>query len=181
MTKVICMVGLTGAGKTTIAKTLAQMKGYPMFSVGTLEREIAVKKGYSDIVEYEKAVGIQDAYISLFPAVVEDLRRLISKTKAIVIEGIYSPHLLEMIENVFGKENVSLITIACTRHTRLRRFATRERLTTKYAKNNFRQLERNKCEAGVNEILKSRSTLLIKNTGTLVATLQHIDETLSDV
>jgi dephospho-CoA kinase len=181
MTKVICVVGLTAAGKTTIVKTIAQMKGYPMFSVGTLEREIAAKKGYSDIVIYEKVIGIQDAYMSLFPAVVEDLKRLISKTKVIVIEGIYSPHLLEMIENVFGKENISLINIACTRHTRLRRYAARERLTIKDAKNNFRQLEKNKCEAGVNEILKSRNTFLIRNTGTLAGTLQQIDERLSDI
>jgi len=178
LTEIICIVGPSGAGKTTLAKTLSKEREFSFFSVGNLEREIAKQKGYGDVVEYEKAVGLQKAYVDLFPQVVEELRRIGSKTGGIVVEGVYSPQLYKMIQGTFGNQNVTLLNITTGRKTRLRRFVGREKRGIRAAKNNIRGLDRGKFEVGLNEMMKLGRQNTIKNTGSLEEAMQKIRETL---
>ena len=170
----ICLIGLSGAGKTTLANRLSKEMGFAVFSVGGLERKIALKKGYSDVVEYEKKVGLQKAYVSLFPYVIKELKRVGKQNEGIIVEGVYSPKLFRMMQNAFGKERIILLNIAATRHARLRRLIAREGRKTADAKKNLRALERGKFEVGANEMLKLGKSNTIRNTGTLNETMQKI-------
>lgn len=175
MSEMICLIGLTGAGKTTIAQMLSIEKKYAFLSIGTVERNIAVQRGYQDVVDYERAVGLQNAYFSLFPIVIEELGRLMIHNKGIVIEGIYSQELINMIKSAFPDCNVLLINIACSRHIRLKRFLNRNRNDIENAKKNFNDLEKIKFEAGVNEILKSTRYVKVRNSGTIKKALHVIE------
>lgn len=170
----ICIIGLSGSGKTSTVKRLSQELGFAFFSVGGYQLEIARRFGFNDAIDYEKAVGLKKGYYDLFPKMVKRIKELALQKGGVVLEGVYTPAFLDKISAAFGHGNVHLFNLASTRHARVRKMLMRSEKDLRWAKNELRRRDRAKFAVGVNEILKRSRPFTIRITGNLDNTVARI-------
>ena len=165
MLRIICTVGLSCVGKTTLSRRLSADLNCGFFSTGNFEREQAKLLGYSDVIEYEKKLGLQLAYVDLFPEMYRQIEALSVVNDLIVVEGVYSPQFYSWITSHFCSESVVVLNVTSPRNLRARRFAEREGVGIDVAKKKMRMLDRGKYEVGISEMqLMSRSSSFANRT-----------------
>jgi len=94
---IISIAGLPGAGKSTLAKKLAEDLGWPFYSMGSLRRQVALDKGMT-LAEYN-LLGETDPETDL--AVDRYQQALGQKEDNFVIEGRTSWHFIPQSVKIF--------------------------------------------------------------------------------
>lgn len=125
-TSLVLIAGLPGAGKTTVAKILAE-KGLPVLSMGDVMREEARRRGKPDDIDSMRGFMVQ-LRKERGEAVVAEL--VIGKLRGIsgplvVIDGLRSEEELEAFRRVAGR--VLLILVASDLQHRFQRLSKRAR------------------------------------------------------
>ncbi len=122
----ITIGGLSGTGKGTVAKMIAEKLGFQYNSAGNFFRELAKEKGYESLLEFQKAVqgeNSQDYIVDL--EVDERTRKYGKENEKFVMEGRLCAH---MIPDAFK------ILLLCEDVERFRRIAQRQNLGLNEAK-----------------------------------------------
>lgn len=170
----ICLVGRTGSGKSTVSSIIAERYGTMVYGVGRFEREWFHSLGYNSPVEYHRELGIENTYFGLFPEHIRQIGKIISGG-SIIIESVYSPRLVDMLSTNFPNHSISIINIAATRHFRFRLFRLREPYwSLEKAKREFNELERFKFRFGVLEMLR-KADITIRNDSSLSSLSSRLD------
>ena len=166
--QIVFVTGLSASGKSFIAKQLATDTGFVLFSVGNFQRAFAKSQGYSDVTEFNRKVGLQKAYFELLPSILREINSLIQKNNGVIIEGLYSKSLMDHVKESFPTATVKLFNVGLSRHKRSTRYAEREELNLKIAKNKMRRLDNNKRAIGFQEVQQLRGPGIhtIRNNGT---------------
>lgn len=94
---IISISGTAGSGKSTVAKKLAEELGFKHYSMGDLQREVAIKKGVSilELGELEKTDPSIDKMID------DKQRELGEKEDNFVIDGWLAPNFIPHAIKIF--------------------------------------------------------------------------------
>ena len=124
--KKITIGGLSGTGKGTVAKILAEKLGFELNSAGNFFRELAKEKGYDSVLEFQKEIhseGNDDFSVDI--AVDERTKKFGEENIDFIIEGRLCAH---MIPTAFK------ILLICEDNERFRRVAERQKISQEDAK-----------------------------------------------
>jgi len=91
---ILAIGGPPGSGKTTVAERIAAKEGYALVSAGTLFRAMAGERGMSLDAFGEYATDHPEVDRDLDRRVVDDVVRLASEGRGVVVEGRLSAHML---------------------------------------------------------------------------------------
>ncbi len=161
---IICLTGMPGAGKTTVATALGAT-GFQTISMGDVVREEASRQGLpldaqtlgKMMIELRKKHG--PGAIALLIA--EKIKR--SATNHVVIDGLRSMHEVE----VLGKHGtVKVLTIHAPKHARFGFLKGRERDDAPASEEEFDLRDRRELDVGIGEAI-SYSDSIIMNDGTI--------------
>jgi dephospho-CoA kinase len=106
--KVIGVIGLNGSGKDEVVKYFHERYGFPLFSVGDIVREIAVREGSE--LSRENLDAITRRYFAQYgegyflKQVVEKIRSNSHSWKAAGISGIRSPQDVKIVRDAFDRD-----------------------------------------------------------------------------
>lgn len=122
----ITIGGLSGTGKGTVAKMLAEKLSYKLSSAGNFFRELAKEKGYESILDFQKVIHSTDnTDFSVDIEVDERTKKFGEENDHFIIEGRLCAH---MIPDAFK------ILLTCGDEERFRRVAQRQRIDIEDAK-----------------------------------------------
>lgn len=125
--RIIAVVGMPGAGKSTVVKMLTQQYSLPSIYFGNLTLEEVRKRGLPETQESEKVVRQElrekhgmgaYAYLSL-----SHIENLFKNADTIIIDGLYSWSEYTFLKN--ADLAVTLLLILCKKENRYRRLASR--------------------------------------------------------
>ncbi len=162
-TSLVLIAGLPGAGKTTVAKILAE-KGLPVLSMGDVMREEARRRGKPDDIDSMRGFMVQ-LRKERGETVVAEL--VIGKLRGIswplvVIDGLRSEEELEAFRRVAGR--VLLILVASDLQHRFQRLSKRARPDDPKKVEDLRRRDDTELTVGL-EKLMSREGVRITNDG----------------
>lgn len=121
----ITIGGLSGTGKGTVAKMLAEKLGFKLSSAGNFFREIAKEKGFDSVLEFQKTIHAKEnTDFSVDIAVDERTKKFAEENDKFVIEGRLCAH---MIPEAFK------IILKCSDEERFKRVALRQKVSVEEA------------------------------------------------
>lgn len=156
--------GTSSSGKSTMAAMASKEYSLPIFAVGGFTRDLARLSGYSDVVEFERDLGLKKTYFDQIPKMLSSIEEF-SKGRSIILEGVYDSNLYVQISALFDRSVV--ITISSPRHLRISFNAKRLGVDKKEAEKNLRSLEHQKKLVGRDEFCKNYD-IAIRNSGSLL-------------
>ncbi len=122
----ITIGGLSGTGKGTVAKGLAEKIGFKFTSAGNFFRELAKEKGYNSLLELQKVIhSPKNTDSSVDVEVDERTKKFGSENDRFIIEGRLCAH---MIPGAFK------ILLTCNEEERFKRVAERQGVDFETAK-----------------------------------------------
>ena len=124
---IICLSGLTGAGKSTVARMLKRKYQFPMFSVGHILRNKARAQGIRTNKYSQKLVaegGPEAPMESLIP----DMQAMIANKSGIVIEGFYREVDLAVIARAFPEDHIQFHIVKRPKQNRVKGVMKRQKL-----------------------------------------------------
>jgi dephospho-CoA kinase len=162
-TSLVLIAGLPGAGKTTVAKILAE-KGLPVLSMGDVIREEARRRGKPDDIDSMRGFMAQ-LRKERGEAIVAEL--IIRKLRGIsgplvVIDGLRSEEELDAFRRVASR--VLLILVASDLQRRFQRLSKRARPDDPKKVEDLRRRDNTELTVGL-EKLMSREGVKITNDG----------------
>jgi predicted cytidylate kinase len=130
----ITIGGLSGTGKGTVAKMLAEKLGFQLSSAGNFMREIAKEKGFDTLLDFQKSIHSKDNKdFSADISVDERTKKFAQENDKFVIEGRLCAH---MIPEAFK------IALNCSDEERFKRVALRQKMTVQKAEKETLERER---------------------------------------
>lgn len=169
----IVFTGKSFAGKSTLAAMFAERHNLPLFAVGGFERDYAQKRGYFDIVLFEKEFGLEKAYYALIPSMLLHIEDLGKKGEGIVIEGVYDPGLYEKI-CALSTNKTYLVSITAPLEVRISRKMKKDGTPRGLSEQYLLQLDQNKERVGSRELAKMVN-LTITNDGVLESAYNRLE------
>lgn len=122
----ITIGGLSGTGKGTVAKGLAEKIGFKFTSAGNFFRELAKEKGYNSVLELQKVIHSPESTDSSIDIEVDErTKKFGSENDRFIIEGRLCAH---MIPGAFK------ILLTCNEEERFKRVAERQGVDFETAK-----------------------------------------------
>ena len=159
---ILCIIGLPGAGKSTVAKMIARNFSACSFESGNVIREEIKRRGLRYTKENDRKIA------EWFHAERENLiiERVAKKINAcnrriLVVGGFFAPEEISMLEKI-GK--VVLIVVAAPSAVRYRRELLRKRFGGESEKY-LRERDRRELKEGLGELLKKADYRIISKTG----------------
>ncbi len=130
----ITIGGLSGTGKGTVARMLAEKLGFQLNSAGNFFRELAKEKGYNSVLEFQKVIHAErNDDFSVDIETDERTKKFGLENTNFVIEGRLCAH---MIPDAFK------ILLICSDEERFRRVAQRQKVNVEEAKKETLERER---------------------------------------
>lgn len=177
---IVFVTGLSGVGKSTVSKKLGRVMGFAFFSVGGFQRAWVREQGYSDAAMFNRAAGLEKAYFSILPRILEKIKELARKHEGVIVEGLYTSSLMKDIQKAFPRAQIHLFNLRLSRHERVKRYAATKKITLTEAKENMRRLDRQKRKIGLIQVQQLRGGRIhvISNRSSLSETLSQMRKVL---
>ncbi len=122
----ITIGGLSGTGKGTVAKLLAEQLDFELSSAGNFFRELAKEKGFDSLLEFQQSIHSENnTDFSVDIAVDEKTKKFGKEKDCFIIEGRLCAH---MIPAAFK------ILLTCSDEERFRRVSERQKISIDEAK-----------------------------------------------
>lgn len=120
---IFIIVGHTGAGKTCVAKEISERHDLPVVSFSHCGKSIAQKKGLRRIRDCWNVMDKEDFSAEMASAIFLDLNKKSKISNTIIIEGLYSEKVLNVLKKTYS--NVIIVYISVSEKVRLERISNR--------------------------------------------------------
>lgn len=121
----ITIGGLSGTGKGTVAKMLAERLGFQLSSAGNFMREIAKEKGYATLLDFQKEIHSENnTDFSADTAVDERTKKFALENDNFVIEGRLCAHMAPFAFKIL---------LTCSDEERFKRVSFRQKVSVEEA------------------------------------------------
>ncbi len=155
---VICISGLSGAGKSTASKLLRRLHSFPFFEIGHALHAAAKKRGL-DVVTYAKSLEATLGPCGPVMSLIPQLKKISENRDGLVVEGLLSPKDLQLISDAFKGDHIMLLTIKRGREARIRGVMNRRKMSPAKAEEWVKrqdQVRRNQFEIDALERISDR-------------------------
>lgn len=167
---IICIVGYSGCGKSTICRFISNRLNVPLFEYGKVVTKVIKDNGYNKSREYVNDKGI-DSYIELIePNVKIELKKMMKKHKFFIIDGIVSDDIYDYL---LKKHDIYSIYIRLDKTSRIKRIMERENLTFEEAENNLNIKDNIKISCGL-DIITSKCNAIVESNKELNACINEV-------
>ena len=154
---IICIVGYSGSGKSTVIDFVSKSLHIPVFYYGKEVTRLMNDNGYSKSREYVEANGM-DSYNALIEKEIPKLlKSFMKKNKFLIIDGINS---VEVYDKLKKCNEVYSIYIKLSNEQRVSRLMKRENLKKKEAEQELRIKDGIKIESGL-DIIVSKCNAIV--------------------
>lgn len=161
---IICITGMPGAGKTTVAEVL-RSAGYSVITMGDVVREEAGRQGLEldDVTLGKLMLRLRKEHgpAALALLIAEKIKK--SKNNLLVIDGLRS---LQEVEVLKQHGTVRVLAIHAPRQARFRFLTDRKRSDAPDSLDEFDSRDRREFDVGIGEAV-SFSDSVITNDGTI--------------
>ena len=166
MGTIVCVTGRTGAGKSTIVKTMAEEFSMPFHGFGNYERQKWLEMfGYKSPAEYWTKLGLERGHFSLYPEHIAQVRDRVTES-GIAVESIYSVTMLDLLRTEFPDHRAILVGAIANDELRFERFRARESVWTDRPEYEFKVMEGFKVRIGM-LVAMERAEFVIENEGSI--------------
>lgn len=121
---IIVLAGFSCAGKSTIAKRLADLYNFDLMAQHIIYHDIAASKGYRRARHYLAAVGPKEF---VKETTVETVRRVkaLGRSKGVIIDASYGPLSCQILQQEFSETQIITIAVSVNGNMRLGRMMER--------------------------------------------------------
>lgn len=172
--KILLFTGLSGSGKTTIARKIGNELELPVISTRGLLHAAATQKGFARIRYWLAEAGFDDILREgrekMAEAIEEEKKR---GEKGVIVDDIFDPEMLAALSQRFPNEKIQLIYTETSREIREERMIVRIDADREEAIKELTFLDGVKAEAGIAEVIQA-AEIKIENSGELGETLNEL-------
>lgn len=164
----IGITGLAAAGKSEVAKLFSEILNANSYSMGSIIREEAEKRGYEPSGDNLRKVSIQLREENDERIIAELLAKKIGQNhgcKRKIIEGIRSAEEVNTLQEQL-ESHLIMIGVHSSPETRLKRMGERERIDDKASEDYLQKRDEKEANFGVREVM-TNSSYIINNEGSL--------------
>lgn len=189
MNKLICVVGMTGAGKTTIADRFAE-KGFTYLRFGQITLDIIQKKGLEVNETNEKKIreGLRKEHgMGAFAVMnIAKIDKLLIDSD-VVVDGLYSWSEYKILKDKYGNQMyvLAIYTSPTLRYKRLTERANQKEDIEKRFRATTQEASKKRDYAEIENIEKGGPIVMadftIKNLGTIKELYNKTDKLMKDL
>ncbi len=177
---ILCITGRTGAGKSTVARAIAEEFSIPFYGFGNYERQKWMDLfGYKSPAEYWTKLGLEVGHFGLYQEHIEQVRARISEN-GIAVESIYSESMLNLLGANFSDYGRILVSVVADERLRFERFKARESAIPEDPEYEFETMERFKVRIGVLKVME-KPDFVIANMGSMKTLIDVIRTLKRDI
>lgn len=158
MKGILVIVGRSGSGKSTIAKELSLYYKQPLLTFSKMGRELARKKGLSNLKEYYVSANEKEFRDELGQHLMEEISMGLQKSNFVIIDDLIYDKVVLMIRKKFL--NVLIFNIEVPYEIRVKRIADRLSVTIKEAQKVEKEKADLKEAIGIENVLKNCEYIL---------------------
>ncbi len=156
---IVCVVGLPGAGKTEFVR-VAREEGLPVVIMGDAVREEARKRG-KDVGEVAKELREKHGMEAVARLVIDDIRKHLKKSKAVVVDGVRNPEEVEFFERSLGEDSVIVVAVHASPDTRFKRLRKRGREDDPETRREFESRDKRELNFGIGEVISTADIMIV--------------------
>lgn len=125
--KIVCLVGMPGAGKSMLATYAEEVLRIPVIRLGDIVREYRRVSGAESPIKAAKNIRRRHGMSIVTEKSIPKIRQISSRvnTDIVVVDGVKGTYDVEMLREEF--RNVTTIAICCGSKTRFSRLLDRKR------------------------------------------------------
>jgi dephospho-CoA kinase len=174
--KIILFTGLSGSGKSTIAKEIGKSLNLPVISLREVLHTLAVEKGFARTRDWVASVGIAKV---LDEGKIELARRIgnSENTQVVLIDDVIDPETPRFLRE--NGNTTFVVRVKVNRHLRRRWIAHRLRVPPREAAKELKFLDAIKTKAGIGKVIQT-ADIEIRNFGRIKETINKALEKLED-
>ena len=154
---IICIVGYSGSGKSTVCNTVGEMLNIPVFKYGAEVTKTINNAGYKKSRDFVKENGMEAYEKIIEPKIVSALKQFMKKHKVFIVDGIVD----DEIYNKLNKKNeLYSIYVRLEKNKRINRLAKREKIDKSVAIEEINIKDGIKINCGMDIIISKANVIL---------------------
>lgn len=152
MKRIIIITGKTGAGKSTLCKSLQEYFQFPLLSFANMGKEFANKNGYQRIRQCNLDMKLEDFIEGISTHIFDTIDKQLNTCDYILVDGLY---IAKTVLKLKEKYECNVIYLQSSDITRYQRIAKRLSITIEQAKEENKIKEKLKDDVGIEILIKN--------------------------
>lgn len=173
---IICIVGYSGSGKSTISSFISNSLNLPLFKYGKEVSRIIHSAEYEKSRDYVEANGINSYTELIEKNMIPSIKKFMKKNKIFIIDGIVSDEVYDYLKR---KNEVYSIYIKLDKEKRIKRLMERENISFEEANNEINIKDGIKIESGL-DIIVSKSNAIVASDQKLDIVLNKVSDLIEN-
>lgn len=154
MKRIIIITGKTGAGKSTLCKSLQEYFQFPLLSFANMGKEFANKNGYQRIRQCNLDMKLEDFIEGISTHIFDTIDKQLNTCDYILVDGLY---IAKTVLKLKEKYECNVIYLQSSDITRYQRIAKRLSITIEHARAENNVKEKLKDDVGIDILIKNSS------------------------
>lgn len=157
MKNVFVVIGRTGAGKTTLCKSLEEQFHFPLLSFASMGKKFANAQGYERIRQCHLAMPLEKFKDGIANYMLEVIDKELEENDVLLLDGVYVDVAIASLKQ---KYNCKVIYLKVEENIRYERIAKRLSVSIEQAKEENAIKERLKDDVGIAKLLEEADFVL---------------------
>lgn len=160
MKRIIIITGKTGAGKSTLCKSLQEYFQFPLLSFANMGKEFANKNGYQRIRQCNLDMKLEDFIEGISTHIFDTIDKQLNTCDYILVDGLY---IAKTVLKLKEKYDCSILYLKASNTIRYERIAERLSITVEQARVENNVKEKLKDDVGIDILIKNSSCIIDGN------------------
>lgn len=160
MKKIIIITGKTGAGKSTLCKSLEEYFHYPLLTFASMGKKFANENGYHRIRECHLAMDLEEFIEGISYHIFNTIDKELNTHDIVLVDGLYIDKTVVRLKE---KYTCSILYLNTSDNVRYQRIAKRLSITVEQAKIENNVKEKLKEDVGIDTLIQNSDCIIDGN------------------